>query len=119
GKLAEREHPKDYHLWRPDWHDHIIGNTKTLILRTLMANQQATGAIPLVVDRDAVFYASDTPDPAEAWPGDPGKLGSKIGSWKPAYSAPLAGWGPQYLTERTGRWPYADATDAMSPADNT
>src|SRR5699024_756021 len=94
GKLAEREHPKDYHLWRPDWHDHIIGNTKTLILRTLMANQQATGAIPLVVDRDAVFYASDTPDPAEAWPGDPGKIGGKIGSWKPAYSAPLAGWGP-------------------------
>lgn len=116
GKLAERDHSEDYHLWRPDWQDHIISATKTQILRVVHQIQEATGASPLVVDRDAVFYASDDPDPATAWPGDPAKLGTKIGAWKPAYSAELTTWGPEFLSKRAGRWPYADAVAAMKMA---
>jgi hypothetical protein len=109
GKLAEREHHAGFHLWRPDWRDHVIGATKTAILHTITKAQQLSGASPLVVDRDAVFYASDHPDPATAWPGDPAKLGTNLGSWKSIGTADLATWGPQHLPKRTGRWHYADA----------
>lgn len=113
GKLAERDHAEDYHLWRPDWQDHIVSATKTQILRVLQQIQENSGVSPLVVDRDAVFFASAEADPVKAWPGDPAKLGTKIGAWKPANSAELGEWGPTFLTKRPGRWPYADAVAAM------
>lgn len=113
GKLAEREHSETFHLWRPDWRDHVIGATKTAILRTLSQVAESTGTHPLAVDRDAIFYASDEADPWAAWPGDPNKLGPNLGSWKPIGSTTLADWGPEYLAKRTGRWPYADAVNAL------
>ncbi|MGL5826245.1 MAG: DUF927 domain-containing protein [Nocardioides sp.] len=117
GKLAEREHRGDFHLWRPDWRDHVIGATKTAILHTVTKAQDLSGVSPLVVDRDAVFYASDLPDPVAAWPGDPAKLGSGLGSWKPIGSTELAEWGPMFLPKRTGRWHYADAVAALANHD--
>lgn len=113
GKLAERDHAEDYHLWRPDWQDHIVSATKTQILRVVHQIQETSGVSPLVVDRDAVFFASAEADPSKAWPGDPAKLGTKLGAWKPAYSAELSEWGPRFLSKRPGRWPYADAVAAM------
>lgn len=114
GKLAERDHSDDYHLWRPDWQDHIVSATKTQILRVLSKIHDSTGTSALVVDRDAIFFASNDPDPVTAWPGDPRQLDTKLGAWKPAYSAELEDWGPTYLRKRPGRWPYADATAAMN-----
>ncbi|WP_203338641.1 DUF927 domain-containing protein [Nocardioides limicola] len=114
GKLAEREHYADFHLWRPDWRDHVISATRTAILYTITKAQEISGEHPLVVDRDAVFYASDNPDPIAAWPGDPAKLGTSLGSWKPIGTADLQTWGPEYLPKRTGRWHYADAVAALA-----
>lgn len=114
GKLAEREHRGDFHLWRPDWRDHVIGASKTAILHTITKAQEISGASPLVVDRDAIFYASDEPDPIAAWPGDPTKLGSGLGAWKHIGSTELAEWGPRFLPKRTGRWHYADAVEALN-----
>lgn len=109
GKLAEREHRTDFHLWRPDWRDHVIAATRTAILHTLTKAAELSGAHPLVVDRDAIFYASDDPDPTSAWPGDPTKLGTGLGAWKPIGTGDLTTWGPVHLTKRTGRWRYSDA----------
>ena len=116
GKLAEREHSETFHLWRPDWRDHVIGASKTAILRTLSQAADSSGMYPLVVDRDAVFFASDEADPEAAWPGDSKKLGTGLGSWKPIGSADLATWGPEHMAKRPGRWPYADAVDALQAA---
>lgn len=115
GKLAEREHQSDFHLWRPDWRDHVIGATRTAILANLRNIQEACGAIPVVVDRDAVLYLSDDPDPLAAWPGNqlPGKDKkldlTALGSFKPIGTAELQQWGPQFLTKRGGRFRYDDA----------
>lgn len=116
GKLAETEHNPDFHLWRPDWRDHVIASTRTAILHTLTKAQEISGQHPLVVDRDAVFYASDDPNPVTAWPGDPAKLGTALGSWKPIGSADLTTWGPKHLVKRPGRWHYADAVDELKNA---
>lgn len=116
GKLGQREHPTHFHLWRPDWRHHIIAATRTAILRSLMTAQEASGQVPLVVDRDTVMYAVDTDDVRRAWPGDPKKLGQGIGAWKPAYIADLATWGPQHLpsTGRGLRFRYTRAIDDMT-----
>ena len=116
GKLAEREHRADFHLYRPDWRHHIIAATRTAILHTLRQVHDACGAVPLVVDRDLIAYASPTADPSEFWPEQlRGKLSGSIGGWKPAGVADLPEWGPQYLRRRTkgAYFPYKDAIDAM------
>lgn len=116
GKLGQRDHASTFHLWRPDWRHHIIAATRTAILRGLLVAQEASGAIPLVVDRDTVMYAADTDDVRAAWPGDPKKLGVGIGAWKPAYIADLATWGPTHLPSKgmTGRFRYNRAVDDMT-----
>lgn len=114
GKLAERDHRADFHLWRPDWRDHVIGATKTAILRTIAQAGERTGTYPVAVDRDAIFYLSDEADPVKAWPGNPDKLGTAIGSWKPIGSTTLDNWGPEFLAKRHGgRWPYFEAVTAL------
>lgn len=117
GKLAEREHRPDFHLWRPDWRDHVLGATKTAILRTLTDAGERSNRHPLAVDRDAIFYASDDPNPASAWPGDPAKLGTNLGSWKAIGSAELAVWGPDHLEQKSGRWHYTNAVQALTKPD--
>lgn len=120
GKLGERDHRPDYHLWRPDWRHHIIANTRTAILHTLRKIHDTSGAAALVVDRDAIAFAVDDPDPWRAWPGSPDKLGTRVGQWKPIGVAPLAEWGPAHLptpTRAGQRWRYADAVDATTLPD--
>lgn len=118
GKFGEREHRLDYHLWRPDWRHHIIANTRTAILHTLRKIHQTNGAAALAVDRDAIAFAVDDPDPRRAWPGPADKLGVGVGQWKPVGVAALAEWGPAHLPKpvRPGqRWRYADAVNALTP----
>lgn len=117
GKLGERDHRPNYHLWRPDWRQHIIAATRTAIMHTLIKAHDRTGAMPLVVDRDTVIFAVDTDDPTTAWPGDPAKLGTGIGAWKPAAIADLTTWGPAHLPGDRLDWHYrySDAMKAMTP----
>lgn len=120
GKLGERDHQPDYHLWRPDWRHHIIANTRTAIMSTLRGIHDRTGAAALLVDRDAIAFAVDNPDPWQAWPGDPKKLGTSTGQWKPIGAAPLEAWGPQFLPKpgRAGqKWAYRDAVQALTQPD--
>lgn len=118
GKLGQVERPRGRgaHLHRPDWRHHIIAQSRLAIQLTVMKAQQLTGAVPLVVDRDTIVYASNHDDPTQAWPGDPAKLGTGIGQWKPVGIAPLAEWGPQYLpSDRLHhRWNY-DGVLTMGP----
>lgn len=113
GKLAERDHRPDFHLWRPDWRDHVIAASRTGILHTVTKALEISGVAPLAVDRDAIFYASDDPDPISAWPGDPSKLGTSPGAWKAIGTGDLQSWGPEHLAKRVGRWRYAEAVDAL------
>lgn len=117
GKLGQRDHQPNHHLWRPDWRHHIIAATRTGILSTLLDAQRRTGAIPLVVDRDTIMFATDADDPSAAWPGKPEKLGTGVGAWKPAGIALLADWGPEHLPGRNMSWRYRynDAMAAMQP----
>lgn len=101
GKLGERDGRPNYHLWRPDWRHHIVAASRTGILHTLSGILDKSGVAPLAVDHDAVFFASDEADPAKAWPGDPKKLGTSPGSWKPIGRGDLAAWGPKHLVDAT------------------
>lgn len=116
-KLASTEARPNYHLFRPDWRDMIIGASRTAIVATLLDARERAGALPLVVDRDTIIYASNDPDPATAWPGNPNKYGSASGGWRAIATAPLAEWGPQALTGRKGMWRYAQHVAAMTKAD--
>lgn len=113
GKLAERDHRPDFHLWRPDWRDHVISASRTGILHTVTKALELSGQAPLVVDRDAIFYASDDPKPISAWPGDPSKLGTNPGAWKAIGTGDLQAWGPAHLPKRVGRWRYTEAVEAL------
>lgn len=114
GKLGEIDHRDNHHLWRPDWRHHIIARARAGILSTIDDVRQRSGAIPIVVDRDAVGFVSDDPDPISAWPGNPDKLGTSTGAWKPMGSADLATWGPQALAKKPGRWAYDQHTSALT-----
>lgn len=119
GKLGQREHDPSYHLWRPDWRHHIIAATRTAILHTTMQIANGPHAVlPLMVDRDLIVYASDEPDPTNAWPGDPKKLGgTSPGGWKPAGSAKLGEWGPTWLVQAPKRLRPVDAAQALKAGE--
>lgn len=113
-KLAAREHNRSYHLWRPDWRDMVMGASRTAVLDLVLTVRDATGLTPLVVDRDTVIYPSTSADPAQAWPGPPGKYGTGAGQWKPAGVADLATWGPAALAGSGSTWQYAKHMEAMT-----
>lgn len=112
-KFASRELRPNHHLFRPDWRDHIVGASRNSIVLTLMDVRRRSGAVPLVVDRDLIVFASDEADPAKAWPGNPEKFAAQAGGWKPEGCAPLAQWGPKALDNRRRIWPYARHMDLM------
>ena len=130
GKLAQRRGTRSAaHLLRPDWYDHIIAMSRTAILHTLTKNlpgeNNPHGAVPLAVDHDAIFYASNDPDPVTAWPGDVSSLGTTPGKWKVIGSADLQTWGPEVLVDQTPRtgfkgfrtWNYDTAVAALQRHD--
>ena len=124
-RLAERRPWRTtQHLHRPDWYFTIVAQSRFAIDLQLTKINRETGVMPLAVDHDAVFYASTEPEPLKAWPGDPGKLGTGVGQWKPIGSADLPSWGSKHLTEATaftpgqplGRgWLYTDAANDLTP----
>lgn len=78
-----------YH--QPYWFHAMRGQARVAILSNIFATVNAAGgAWPLVVsNNDALGYAVDTLDPVVAWPGAPGKLNNKLGSYKPYRWAPM------------------------------
>lgn len=125
GKLAERRPWRTVqHLHRPDWYFTVVAQSRFAIDLQLTKIQREHGAMPLAVDHDAVFYASTEPNPMKAWPGDPSKLGTGVGQWKPIGSADLGTWGPKHLTEATAfvagqplprGWLYKNAANDLTP----
>lgn len=116
GKFAERRNGgrQTGHLWRPDWTDHVKAAARTGILLTLMGLRERAGINPLAVARDTIVIASAEADPVTAWPGDPAKLGTKPGQWKPEASGRLDEWAPTWLSERGSRyWRHVQALDAL------
>ena len=115
GKLGERGAALNYHLRRPDWRHHIIASSRTAILAHLQQiHDRPQAAMPLLVDRDTIGYATDAGDPWQAWPGDPKKLGTGVGQWKPVGIAPLADWGQKFLVDRRAGRMYFRALDAVT-----
>lgn len=125
GKLAERRPWRTrQHLHRPDWYFTIVAQSRFAIDLQLTKIHRETGSMPLAVDHDAVFYPSSDPDPISGWPGDPAKLGTGVGQWKPIGSADLPAWGPKHLTEATAftpgqplsrGWLYRAAANDLTP----
>lgn len=125
GMLAKRSGHGNPHLRRPDWWFSIVAASRTAIMATLIKNQTlGNGAAPLAVDHDAIFYASNDPDPVTAWPGDPKKIGdTRMGDWRPLGTAELGDWGPAHLIDQTPgsghrgfrAWNYQSAKDALTP----
>lgn len=89
--------PTQKHLRLPPVRDFIVGAARTSILRTLVNTFTTTGISPLAVSRDTIYYALDSDDPQQAWPGDSAKYGTGPGKWKPVGIAPMEEWGPTCL----------------------
>jgi hypothetical protein len=103
GKFAAHRTNSANHLHRPDWWYHIVAASRTAILYQLTKAFERSGELPVAVDHDAVFFVSDEPDPAKAWPGDPKKLADvRMGDWRPIGSARLEEWGPKHLVDNVG-----------------
>lgn len=124
-KLGQLDGKPVVHLWRPDWSDHLRGASRTAIINELI-KMQTRAALPdspptsphaLVVDRDTIILASNDPNPETAWIGDPGKLNSRKGGWRPTGTARLQDWAPEALKGdyRSGStWRYVEHMDRMS-----
>lgn len=123
-KFAQLDGKPVLHLWRPDWTDHLIAASRTAIISELLTMQRRAGQPDapdtsphaLVIDRDTIFLASNDPNPETAWIGNPDKLNSLKGGWRPSYSALLEEWAPEALdgdcSSRT--WDYEAHTNRMS-----
>ena len=112
--------PTQKHLRLPPVRDFIVGAARTSILRTLVNIFTTTGLSPLAVSRDTIYYALDSDDPKEAWPGDPSKYGTGPGQWKPTGIAPLEDWGPICLPDAPSvgsRFDYDRAMKNMTALD--
>lgn len=75
--------------YRPDWRHQIVAKARANILRQVHSIGESTAQWPVALMHDTVLYTSDNPDPFEAWPGDPKKLGTGIGQFKHEGSALL------------------------------
>lgn len=88
GYLAKRD--REHHpLYRPDWAHQIRAAAKANLIRMILKAGEHTNVWPVFADVDAVGYLSDDPDPKDAWPGDPAKLGKSLGQIWPYRSAEL------------------------------
>lgn len=104
------------HLHRPDWYDMIAAAARTTLVAALVDARARTGAAPLVVDRDTILYLSNDPDPRSAWPGNPDKLDSIQGGWRPTGTTRLVDWGPTALADHAGAWEHTTHMTAMAPS---
>lgn len=89
GSLARARSGPGERGWRPDWRHHVIAQTRAAIDHGIVAMAERSGGrTPVAIGNDALWIASDDPDPVTAWPGDPAKLGRALGSFRPEGSLP-------------------------------
>ena len=67
---------------RPDWWAQIIGQSRANMFAHL-GTPVRRGSMPVLIDRHALWFVSNDPNPLTAAPGTP------EGGFKTAYSAPL------------------------------
>ena len=72
-------------LYRPDWWAQIIGQSRANMFAYL-GNIVRRGSMPVLIDRQALWFVSNDPNPLTAVPG----LSNASGGFKTAYQAPLA-----------------------------
>lgn len=68
----------------------ILARARINLHRQMVTIGKTADVWPLAWDNDTVVYASDNPDPRDAWPGDPGKYGRRIGDLRWEGSALMA-----------------------------
>lgn len=84
-KLADAKAPGG--LYRPDWWAQIVGQRRANLFAHLVAFVRR-GFMPVLVDRQAVWFVSHDPNPLTAVPGL--VIPEKPGGYKAVYDAPLA-----------------------------
>lgn len=73
-------------FYRPEWRVAIVESAKVALLRQVEAIRARTGALPALIQVDAVGYFSDIPNPYDAFPEF---ARDGLGGWKLAYSQKL------------------------------
>jgi len=90
GVIGSVEHLKGKLAFSPERRFHVVAKAKANIVYRLHQIGERQGRWPLAVSTDTVLYASDNPDPNEAWPGGRETLGRGFGQYKPEGSALMA-----------------------------
>lgn len=67
-------------LWRPDARDHFISRAAANDYRRQLRTGLETGRWPVAIHKDAVYYASDDPDPVRAKPRTM-VIGNRLGQY--------------------------------------
>lgn len=81
-KLIDEEAPTG--LYRPDWWAQIIGQSRANMFAHL-GTLVRRGSMPVLIDKHALWFVSNDPNPLTAVPGLP----TLDGGFKTSYSAPL------------------------------
>lgn len=79
-------------LYRPNWGHEIVGRAHAQFARTLFSSAES-GLIPFRVEKDAVYFASDNPDPIAV--GNSAGLTvdpNRYGKWRVAGSCDMSEW---------------------------
>jgi len=84
GKLADEKAPGG--LYRPDWWAQIVGQSRASVFAHLVTLVRQ-GSMPILVDRQALWFVSNDPNPLTAVPGL--FAPEKSGGYKAAYETPL------------------------------
>ncbi|MCH9731948.1 MAG: hypothetical protein K0U84_20115 [Actinomycetia bacterium] len=96
GLLGSETYLKGSTGYSPERRFHIMAKANANIVYLCNEIGQRTDRWPVAVHTDTVLYVSDIADPIAAWPGDPAKLGTGFGQYKPEGSALLSDHG-KYL----------------------
>lgn len=106
-------------FYLPERRHHIIAKARANLLRAAIKIGTETDVWPLAIRTDGLLYASNEPDPAKAWPGDPTKLGRGLGQMRPERTGLMADQLPHLNRKRTSprdvRWPTEAREEAMNP----
>ncbi|MDA0252549.1 MAG: hypothetical protein O2892_15360 [Actinomycetota bacterium] len=97
GLIASRTHLERKTGYSPERRFHIVSKASASITYKIHQIGTDSGRWPVAVVKDTIYYTSDDPDPATAWPGDQRSFGRGFGQYKPEASGRLADQ-LQYLT---------------------
>jgi hypothetical protein len=84
GKLVDTEVPGG--LYRPDWWAQVVGQSRASMFAHLVTLVRQ-GYMPVLIDRHALWFVSNDPNPLTAFPG--WLAPEKPGGYKVAYESPL------------------------------